>query len=244
MYPIPRSIAVFLLFCLVGFAPSAFAEAPRMVDVTGEASVRVAPDQADVRFAVVTRGEEPGAVRADNEAAASAALDAVRELGIAEEDIRMEGLRLQPRHEYDAETRAHREAGFEAVRDVHVRVRDLTDLPDLVAVVVDAGANRIQEVRYDLADRTPARNEALQEAARAARDKAVVLVRALDAELGPLLELREQQFHFGIPRMARLDATAEAASGDPAAYAPGEIEIEARVEVRFGIRGGDSPWFP
>jgi uncharacterized protein len=125
-----------------------------------------------------------------------------------------------------------------------VRVRDLDRLPEFVAVVVDAGANRIQEVRYDLADRTPARNEALQEAARAAREKASALVRALDADLGPLLEVREQQYQFGVPRMTRLDAAAESAGGDPAAYAPGEIEIEARVLARFGFRGGDSPWLP
>lgn len=233
-----------LVLVPLALAPAMAGDEPaRTVEVVGEATVRVAPDQAQVRLGVVTRADDPERARTRNEAAGRATLEALEALDIPEADIRMERLRLQPLREYDQDTRSHREIGFEAVRDISVRVAELDRLPAVIAAVIDAGTNRIHEVRYDLADREKARNEALEAAARNGFDKARVLAGALAADLGAVQSIREQQFDFGWPRARQLEAAAtDAAAGDPAAYAAGEIEINARVEVIFHLRGGDAPW--
>lgn len=236
---VPVLLALPLL--VAGGVAAAEQDDPRSVTVGGSATVHAAPDRADVRLAVVTQRDSAEAARADNEAAAAETLSRIREQAIDDSDVRTADLRLQPRHEYDPETREHREIGFEAVREIHVHVRDPERLPALIAEVVAGGANRLHSVQYDLDDRTEARNEALREAALAARDKAHVLASTLEAELGRVVAIREQRYDFGRPRMAQLETVSDRA-GDPEAWAPGEIEVTAEIEVRFALRGGDAPW--
>lgn len=211
------------------------------VNVSGEGTVSAAPDQATVRFGIVTRAETAEAARRRNATAARNAMNAVRELDVAEEDMRMETLRLQPRREYNPDTRQYEERGFEATRQVVVEVDSLAILPQLVANVVQRGANRLEGINYELSNRSEIRDEALRKAALAARDKAELLATTLGARLGPVHRIDEQSFDFRepSPRMAMAKvATDEAASGEPEAYAAGEIEVRAQVQVVFNLLAG------
>lgn len=211
----------------------------RLVSVNGEGVVRVEPDRAIVRFGIVTRDADPEAARRRNAEAAAEAMNAVRALGVEDRKIRLEQLSLQPAREYDPETRQWKEVGFEAVRQVVVTLDDLETLPVLVAEVVQKGANRLDGVTYDLQSRDAARNEALVEAVRNAREKAQLLVETLGAGLGPVQNISEQSFDFPRPMMqfARAEAalTKDEAAPEPDAYAAGEIEVRATVSATFVI---------
>jgi hypothetical protein len=211
----------------------------RSVRVMGESTVTVAPDQATVRFGIVSRAETAEAARSQNAEAAKSAMNAVRELGVGEEKMRMEMLRLQPRREYNPETKTREEKGYEATRQVVVELDDLEQLPRLVTRVVQRGANRVEGIDYGLSDRSAVRDEALGDAAKNARDKAQLLARSLDATLGPVRQIAEEQFGFDQPQprvQMAFAKTAEAdAAPEPDAYAAGEIEVTARVQVVFEL---------
>jgi len=211
----------------------------RTIHVEGEATVQVAPDEATVRFGIVSRADTPEDARSQNGEASSAAMEAAREMDVPEDQIQMEQLQLRPHRVYDEERRRTVEQGFEAVRTVRVTLDDVDRVPLLVAAVVEAGANRLQSVQYGLQDRTEARNQALGEAAQDARAKAERLTAALNVQLGAVRTIREQ--HFSFPRVlqadqARATMMAEsAADANPEAYAPGTIEVQARVGVAFDL---------
>lgn len=236
-----RRLIPFFSFVLVAFFFAHTASAQdrqdrRTIEVSGEATVRVEPDMAVVRLGVVSHDEHPEEARRLNAEAAREALNAVRELGVEERLIRMETLRLQPRRVYDPEHRRHREEGFEAVRVIVVELEDLELLPTLIAEVVERGANRLEQVRYDLRDRSGPRNEALRDALTNARENARLMAETLDVELGRVVRISEQQ--LSVPyRALRLDGRLdmEAATPEPEAYAPGEIEVEATVQVIFEL---------
>lgn len=211
----------------------------RTIRVTGEATVTAAPDQATVRFGIVSEAKTAEAARAQNAEAAKRAMNAVRELDVPEEKMRMESLRLQPRREYNPQTKRHEEKGYEATRQVVVELSDLEQLPALVTRVVQQGANRLEGINYGLSDRSSVRDEALRTAAVSARDKARLLATALDASLGPVQQIAEEQFGFDQPQprfemMSAKAADLEAAP-EPDAYAAGEIEVTARVQVVFDL---------
>ncbi len=212
----------------------------RRVRVTGESSVSAAPDQATVRFGIVSRAETAEEARAQNATAAKGAMNAVREVGIAEEKMRMETLRLQPRREYNRDTQTHEKKGYEATRQVVVVLADLEQLPRLVAKVVQSGANRLEGIEYGLSDRTTLRNEALRQAARNARDKAKLLAKALDATVGSVQQIDEQSFGVDDPsprlEMQYAKSAQDQAAPEPDAYAAGEIEVSATVQVTFELR--------
>jgi uncharacterized protein YggE len=210
----------------------------RLVSVSGEGVVRAEPDQAIVRFGIVTQALDPEEARSLNATAAREAMNAVRDLGIDERKMRLESLRLQPAREYDPDTRRYKEVGFEATRQVVVEVDDLDTLPTLVARIVQKGANRLDQVTYDLKDRDAARNEALVEAVTNARDKAALLAETLGESLGRVQSINEQSFDFPRPtlRMEQAQlATAKDAAPEPEAYAAGEIEVRATVQVVFAL---------
>ncbi len=237
-----RAIAgiVFLLSILMT-APADVAaqEAPlRTISVSGEGIYAVEPDMAVVRFGVATRDTDPEVARRENASAAAEAMNAVRDLGIEERKMRMENLRLQPWREYDNETRRWEELGFEAVRDVVVTVDDLQLLPELVARVVQQGANRLHQVGYELENRDAARNEALTRAINAARSKAELMASTLGITLGQVRSVSEQQFDFPRP-MYRAEmqsmAAMDHAAPEPNAFAAGEIEVRVTVHIVFDL---------
>lgn len=211
----------------------------RTIQVVGEETVKADPDRATVRFGVVSRAETAEAARANNAEAAGRAMNTVRELGIPDSRMRMETLRLQPRHEYNPQTETREEKGFEATRQIVVQVNDLDQLPKLVARVVQRGANRLDGINYELEDRSSIREEALRGAAHHARDKARLLAASLDVTLGTVREITEQNFDVSQPqpnvRMQFAKSEETDAAPEPDAYAAGEIEVSARVRVVFEL---------
>ncbi len=235
------SILIVGLFMLAGVLPARAQDAMhhamrRTVTVTGEGVAHAAPDQAVVQFGVVTVADTPEAAREQNAEAASSAMNAVRELGIPEENIQLQTLRLQPQYDYDDGRREL--IGYEAVREVVVTVDDLEQVPVLVAQIVEEGANRIESVRYTLDDRDAVRDEALREAVLNARAKAALLAETLDAGLGQVLRISEEGYDAPRP-VLRMEAMAVAQTSDaapaPDAFAPGQIEVRAAVQVVFEL---------
>lgn len=211
----------------------------RTVRVTGEATVKAAPDHATVRFGIVSKAKTAEAARKQNAEAAKNAMNAVRDLGVAEEKMRMESLRLQPQREYNPQTKRHEEKGYEATRQVVVELNDLEQLPTLVTRVVQQGANRMEGVDYGLTDQSSVRDEALSKAAVTARDKAQLLATSLDGSLGSVQQITEEQFRFNEPRPSFQMRSAKAAdveaAPEPDAFAAGEVEVTARVQVVFEL---------
>ena len=209
------------------------------VTVSGEGTVMAQPDQAVVRFGVTTRAETARQARSENATAAKSAMNAVRTLDVPEEKMRMESLRLQPRYEYDDEADERTLVGYEATRQVVVEMDRLEVLPQLVADVVESGANRLSNIDYQLSDRSSFRNDALRKAAQAARGKAQLLAETLDARLGPVHSINEQSFDVvrPQPKAARVEMAkaSDAARAEPEAYAAGEIEVSADVQVVFDL---------
>jgi hypothetical protein len=141
---------------------------------------------------------------------------------------------------YDRRTQRQEDRGYRAVRTLVVELTDLDRLPGIVAAVVQEGANRLDGVEYGLQDRDAVRNDALRAAAEASRAKAALLASALGATLGPVRTIAEQRLEFPRPMMrmelAMADgARRDAAAPEPAAYAAGEIEVTASVQVTFTL---------
>ena len=210
----------------------------RTVTVQGEAELVREPDLAVVRFGVVTEAQDPEEARRLNAEAAAAAMNVVRDLGIAERKITLETLSLQPQREYDQENRRWIERGYEAQRQVSVEVDDLEQLPILVAQVVQRGANRLSGISYGLQNQASARQDALREAVLNARAKAELMAVTAGASLGPVHSMTEQMTDVPRPVYARamLASASKDAAPEPDAYAAGQITVRTTVQVTFQLK--------
>ena len=193
-----------------------------------------------VDLADITGSGPAGRIVQRDVEAAKAALNAVRALGVEARNIRLDMLRLQPNRVYDDDLRRYVEKGFEATRQVVVEVHDLEKLPTLIAEIVQQGANRVNQVSYELKDRDRVRNDALREAVTNAREKAQLIIETLGENLGEVVQVDEQSFDFPRPvvRMEAMEmrASKTQAAPEPEAYAAGEIEVRASVHAVFALQ--------
>lgn len=236
-----RSFSATVLLSALAILPAMaqpISESTRTIHVSGEGTLHLQPDMATVRFGIVTVEESPEAARRRNAEASAEAMNAVRDLGVDDRKMKLETLRLQPRREYNPDTRRMEDKGFEAVREVVVELEDLDRLPELITRVVQKGANRLNGITYDLKDRTTARNEALRRAVLNAREKAALMAQTLGATLGMALRISEQGVTVPRPIIQVRGETALAkadAEPMPEAYASGEIEVKATVQIVFEL---------
>lgn len=213
------------------------------ITVNGSGEVRAAPDEAVVSLGVLAQTPQASDAQREASRIARAILDAIAALGVPEEAIQTSQLTLTPVYEqprYDqrepipAEPRI---VAYQASNVVTVRLDDLAKIGPVIDAGIEAGANQLQGVGFDLRDDRAAREEALRQAVAEARSKAAAIAAALGVELGPVLEAQEGGVTIYRPQpMARM-AMEMSAADQSTPVAPGELTITGHVTVRYRIGG-------
>ena len=123
----------------VPLAPAALAlpalAAEKLVTVTGQATIAVAPDTAVIRIGVSSRGKTAKEASDTNAKQMTAVMAAVKNSGIAERDIRTSRLSLQPQYENKGGT-AHL-LGFQVTNQLTVSIHDIGRLPGILDQIAD-----------------------------------------------------------------------------------------------------------
>ena len=113
------SRVLFVLFvAALALAPAQAAE--KLVTVTGEATVAVAPDTAMIRLGVGTQEKTAREASEANAKQMTAVLAAIKDTGVADRDIQTSRLSLQPQYDPNKSGTA-RLTGFQASNQVTVR---------------------------------------------------------------------------------------------------------------------------
>lgn len=208
---------------------------PPVLMVNGNSEVRVAPDEAIVRLGVLRQGNTARVAQEQTNAAATAILAALAKVPIPNTLIQTSSLRLDPVYANQrAENETPRIVGYRASNTVSVRVQNLSLVGPVIDAALQAGANQLDGVQFQLKDDVPARERALKEAVGDARRKAQVMADALGVRLGAVMEISEGGVSVrpygadGAVFMARAEAAATPVS-------PGEVEVRAAVSVRYRI---------
>ena len=165
------------------------ADAPsRTINVTGVGEVNVVPDLAYISIGVHSQSESVAQALSDNTQQAQAIASVLKEKGVAENDIQTAAFNVYPMQDYGpmGEVLA---TSYAVDNTVSVAVRDLNNLGSLLDAVVQAGANNINNITFDVSDKTAALSEARLLAIQNARALAGELAAAAEVELGDLVNL-------------------------------------------------------
>jgi len=201
----------------------------RTVSATGTGRTTLTPDLVELRLGVAITRPSASLAQADAAASMAAVVAALRARGVADRDLRTEGLTLQPVMDYRGDGPPQLR-GYELRNGVVARLRDLARLPEAIDGAIAAGATTLDGVRFEVEDRAAAEALARDAAVADALAKAAALATAAGASLGPVLSIREgsaaQPGPFPGAREVKLLA-ADAATPVEA----GETEIAVTVEV-------------
>jgi uncharacterized protein YggE len=235
----PRAAAACVgLAVILGVAPAAFAQQAAVPSITtpGEASIKRAPDRAWVTVSTDARAPKSADARRIGAQAMTDVQTALKGTGVTPEAIRTVAYSLQPDMSYD---NGHATVvGYIAHNEIEVRVDDLDKLPD----VIDA-ANTPKNVslsingpRYDLKDRETVERQVLSLAVENALARARAIAEGARMTLGGIQHIENESAPSAVPMVRMQSAAVAGGRGTPTPISPGEIEIEARVQVTIAIR--------
>src|SRR3984893_13047423 len=203
---------------------------PAMISVTGEATVSVPPDLAEIDGGVTSEAKTAREASEANNAAMGKVLQALKGAGIEEKDIRTSRLSLQPQ---SAPNRSGPSAiaGYRASNRVTVRVRDVTKVASVIDTLVGAGANEIGGINFEVSQASKLLDEARERAVADARRKAEIYAKAAGVTLGAPLSISEEGNPAPVPyrRMA-------AGMAVSAPVAQGEETLAVTVSVSWAIK--------
>jgi uncharacterized protein len=203
---------------------------PPAISVTGEATVSVAPDQAQIDGGVTSDGKTAREASEANNAAMGKVLLALKGAGIEEKDYQTSRLSLQPQYAPNR-TGSSPITGYRASNRVTIRLRDVTKVANVIDVLVSAGANDIGGINFTVSQPSKHLDEAREKAVADARRKAEIFAKAAGVTLGEPLSISEE----GAPApMFRGKMAAPMAAGAPVAQ--GEETLSVTVGVSWAIK--------
>jgi hypothetical protein len=240
----PSMLAALLCTAIaLGCATSADAEPGEgaRIRATGEATISLPPDRAEVRVAVVTESEtaEPAVTR--NAELTDSLLKALRGLLGDEAELASEGYSLTPRYEYDRKQggRGRVLQGYSVRSALRVAIDDVEQVGKVIDVATASGANEVHSISFTLRDDSEARARALADATRAARAKADVMAEAIGGSVRRVVWVEEGGASVRPTLLrGRTEAFAVAAESRPATSVEvGDVKVRASVQMEVELAG-------
>lgn len=230
-------LAAALAACLVASAAAETEPRRRTIEVTGSAEVSATPDLAILSFAVETTAAEASAAVEQNAARSAKVASTIKQRLGAKDKLSTSRYALEPR--YQQPERGSQVpptiTGYVAANEVRVETSNLEQVGQLVDAAIAAGANRVSELQFTLADRNPVLRAALAKAGSEARAQAESIAAALGVQLKQVVSATSQPPPI-IPRRYEgraLVAAAEARAPTP--LEPGEVTVSATLQVIYEI---------
>jgi uncharacterized protein YggE len=218
-----------ILLCMAALAaPIAVRAADRLVTVTGEGSIAVAPDAAVLRIGVSTQAKTAADASDANAHRMAAVLGAIKDSGVAERDVQTAWLSLQPQYDSSKPGAPHL-IGFQVTNQVTVKVRDIKALPIMLDRAITAGANEMSGIEFIVSGQSKLLDQVRDQAIADAHRKADLYVKAAGGHLGHVVTITEE----GAPPPMRPVVTAMRSGAVP--VAPGEQTLKASVTVSYAL---------
>ena len=225
-------------FASLAFAATSAAAqpVPPAISVSGEASVSVAPDLAQVEGGVTSEAKTAREASDANNAAMGKVLLALKGAGIEEKDYQTSRLSLQPQYAQATQGRTGvpQIAGYRASNRVTIKVRDVTKVANVIDTLVGAGANEVGGINFIVTQISKALDEARAKAVADARRKAEIYAKAAGVTLGEPLSITEEG--AAPPAVFRSKMAVGAAGNAPTPVAPGEELLSITVNVSWAIK--------
>jgi uncharacterized protein YggE len=204
----------------------ALASAPG-ITVVGTGSAQAVPDVAEWSFGVQTSADTAEAALSANSDAMEQVLAALRDAGVAGDDLRTEQVSVYPRTGDDGLS----VTGYDASNTVRATIRDLDAVGGIVDAAVRAGGNQVYGPTLTVSDAQAQYGAAVEAAFDDARARAEAIAEKAGVALGAAVAIVEGGGGGGLPAFER--AAMDAGADVP--IEPGVQDVGATLTVTFAI---------
>jgi len=164
---------------------------------------------------------------------------ALQDLGIDEKDIKTTDYSLRPVYNWLEKT-GQTLAGYSVSQNVSVKVRDLSQIGDVIAKTTEQGANQIGNVSFTIDDEYELKNQARELAIEKAKEKAEMIADQAGMKLGEVKGVYEINSDYRDVVMysnAKMEYAADSAGGIVSPdIQTGQNEIRVEVSLSYEVK--------
>lgn len=223
-----KSIAL-ILTLLTSFFMNAQIEPKASVDVRGEGTVTIIPDQVTITARVEHTGNNPKEVKQMNDHTVNEVLQFLKQTGIDSKYVRTEYMNLSKNYDYNS-----KKYNYAANQSISIKLIDLSKYEMIMNGLLETGINRIDGIRFSSSKVEDLESEARIKAIQNAKQKAAEYASVLGQSIGRALHISEFQ-NEATPRPMMRSAMAMDSNSESQTMSPGEMEIKVVVNVSFEL---------
>lgn len=216
--------------------------APPLITVSGQAEVKVVPDEVIFSLEVEMVDKDLSVAKQQNDESVRQVLALARRFKVAQQDVKTDYISVEMKYSTDlVEDRDADEkkvkrvfVGYAVSKTVIVRFTDLARFEEFFSEVLKAGVSRVREVDFRTSQLRKHKDEARALAIRAAKEKATALTREIGQTIGRAHSIQEEGFRSSASAnnfSTRLEGSFS--SDENSTIAPGMISVTAQVTVSF-----------
>ncbi len=240
--------AILLVGVLLGLNPrsSAAQETQRTISVTGEAIVKVIPDEVIITLGVETYHRELGVAKRKNDERIADVIRIVKRHHVPDREIQTDFINIQPRYQ-DTYDRTIVE-GYFVRKTVVLTLHNLARFDQFLSDVTEAGVTHVHGIQFRTTELRKYRDQARALALQAAKEKAADMAQVLNSQAGSAQIVREDQVgwyswygygwwgsQYGFASQNVVQTVGGPSLELDSTLAPGEISVSAKVMVTFDL---------
>ena len=208
----------------------------RGITVVGTGKVTGKPDIARVTVGIETQAPLLQKAVDDNKAKMNGLLDTLKQLGLADKDIRTSNYSVYTERVSPPASGAEVSANqmiYHVTNQVDVTVRDVNQIGDVLDKSVAAGANNIYGVNFSVEDTAKLEADARAKAVADAKARAESLAQLNGLQLGEVLTVSEV-VGGAVPLYREAAMGLGGGGGTP--VQPGELEVSASIQIMYAVK--------
>jgi uncharacterized protein YggE len=211
---------------------------PNTLYVGADGKFEALPDTAQIQFNVSVQNETSQAAFQSAAKNVEQVRQVLRNNGIDLKAATIGFLSVQPAYEWKPKQRV---IGYRVITDVTLKLKDFAKVGPLTQQLADANVSETQTLSYTLENMDEAKNKAVEDAYRRARNSADTLARAAGRTVGELSYASIDTFEnprVAMPRMRAMSAMANAAPPPPPTeeFTPQSVTVTAHVNALFNLQ--------
>ena len=189
----------------------------KSIVVHGTSSITLKADFGSINLGVNTKGATVAEAQALNSETMDKVIAAIREQGVAEEDIVTNSFNVYANYDYQYSklTEGESVSGYQVENMLMVTVRDLAKISKVLDAAMAAGANQSYGITFSSSKQAEAYDEALKTAVKDGARKAGLLAASMDKTLGELAGMEEKEYSYNLYGGSAMYKAEDAAAGTP-----------------------------
>ncbi len=206
----------------------------KLVTVSGEGEMTVTPDVAYITVGVESKDADAKVAQQNNAKEMDKVIAALKAKGLTDKALTTSGYNLYQTYDYNSNaSKEERDYYYVVSNTLEVEVSNIDKVGEMIDVASDAGANKINNVRFAVKDDSSYYQEALKLAMANAKGKANAIMGTFGKTAGVPYAVNESSSGGGNYVDMNLEARMMDSSAASTPIQSGDITVRASVSVSY-----------